>query len=341
MDPTPHLLATGSYTAATGGRGEGIALLTRDPATGRLGRVVATDPCDSPSFLASGPGGLVHAAHELDEGRVSTRRVDGTGWELLAEVAGGGPSSCHVAVHPGAEVLAVANYGGGLSLLDAPAGIPSALAQTLHAEGSGPVADRQEASHPHSATWLDAAHLLVCDLGTYELRVHTLVAGRLSADPVQVVALPAGTGPRHTALRSGGTRLHVVGELDATVTSFAVRAGRLSDPVRHPAAVAPAPGPVHPSEIAAAPWGLVVANRGADVLTLHEVVDGVARPVRDVPLGARNPRHLAVVGHHLYVAAQDSDQVVHLAVDADLTVRDRSVVEVGSPTCVLPLGDQA
>jgi len=336
----PLLLATGCYTAATGGRGEGVAVLTRDPASGRLGRVVSTDPCDSPSFLAAGADGLVHAVHELDEGRVSTRRFDGTGWTLLADVTSGGPSPCHLAVHPGGGVVVVANYGGGLSVLDARAGVPSGPAQTLQAGGSGPVADRQEGSHPHSSTWLDPVHVLVCDLGTDELRVHALAGGRSSGDPVQVVALAAGTGPRHAALTADGARLHVVGELDATVTSFAVRGGRLSDPVRHRALVAPAVEPVHPSEVAAAPWGLVVANRGADVLTLHEVVDGVARPVRDVALGARNPRHLAVVGHHVYVAAQDSDQVVHLALDADLTVTDRSVVELGSPTCVLPLRDR-
>ena len=33
----------------------------------------------------------------------------------------------------------------------------------------------------------------------------------------------------------------------------------------------------------------------------------------------------------------DSDAVVHLTLDDDLTVVDRSVVEVGSPTYVLPL----
>lgn len=329
------LLAVGSYTAATGGRGDGITVVTRDAVTGRLGHVHAVDPCDSPSFLAVGPGGLVHAAHELDEGRVSTRRFDGTAFAPLAEVAAGGAAPCHVAVHPGGEVLVVADYGGALDVLAAPAGVPSALVQTLRADGSGPVADRQEASHPHSATWLDAGHVLVCDLGTDELRVHALVAGRLSAEPVQVVVLPAGTGPRHARLREG--RLHVVGELDASVTSFAVRAGTVSDPVRQPALVTGTGAPVHPSEIATTPWGLVVANRGADVLTFLEVTGGVARPVRDVPLGARNPRHLTVVGHHLYVAAQDSDEVVHLALDGDLTVVDRSVLSTGSPTCVVPL----
>ncbi|NAZ83942.1 beta-propeller fold lactonase family protein, partial [Kineococcus sp. R8] len=97
------------------------------------------------------------------------------------------------------------------------------------------------------------------------------------------------------------------------------------------------PGPLAPSEVALAPWGLVVAHRGADVLTLLEVVDGSPRPLRDVALGARTPRHLAVLGHHLYVCAQDSDVVVHLALGPDLAVVDRSEAEVASPMHVLPL----
>jgi 6-phosphogluconolactonase (cycloisomerase 2 family) len=131
--------------------------------------------------------------------------------------------------------------------------------------------------------------------------------------------------------------LHVAGELDVTVTSFALQEGRLSDPLVVPALAGSTDGPIHPSEIALAPWGLAVANRGADVITLFEVVDGVPRPLRDVQIGAGNPRHVLVLGHHLYVAAQDSDVVVHLTLDDGLDVVDRSVVEVGSPTHVLPL----
>ncbi|WP_432515076.1 beta-propeller fold lactonase family protein [Kineococcus sp. SYSU DK001] len=334
----PSLLAVGSYTSATGGRGAGVTLLPRDPRTGRPGRPAAVADCPSPSFLTAGPGGLVHAAHELDEGLVSTRRVDGDRWELLGEAPSGGASPCHLEVV--GDLLLAANYGGGVGVLDLRDGVVSGLRTTLRGSGSGPDPERQEASHPHSVRRL-GDRVAVCDLGTDEIRVHELRdgGGDVDAEPAQVLRLAPGTGPRHAAHRDG--RLHVAGELDATVTSLTVRGGRLGDPVVAPAVAGPpaAPAPVrtYPSEIAVAPWGLVVANRGADVLTLHEVVDGVARPLRDVPIGAANPRHVAVVGHHLYVAAQDSDRLVHLALDDDLAVADRSEVEIGSPTCVLPL----
>lgn len=338
------LLALGSYTSATGGRGAGVTLLARDPATGRVRPAGTPSPGDSPSFLAtaSTPGavrpGTLHATHELARGRVSTRRFDGRAWSVLGEVPSGGDSPCQLALHPAGGLLVVANYGGSVGVVAVRDGVVAELVQTLTATGSGPVADRQEGSHPHSATFLDdGATVVLADLGTDELRVHAVdaAAGRLVEEPVQVVRTAPGTGPRHTALRDG--RLVVVGELDATVTSCAVLGGRLGDPVVQPGILARGAGDVFPSEIAVAPWGLVVAHRGADVVTLLEVVDGSPRAVRDVPLGARNPRHVAVVGHDLYVSAQDSDVVVHLRVDADLAVVDRSDVGVATPTFVLPL----
>ncbi|WP_337061494.1 lactonase family protein [Kineococcus sp. G2] len=345
-----ELLAVGCWTAATGGRGSGVVLLARDPVTGRLGEQVAEDPCDSPSFLAAaGAPGVLHAAHEVDDGAVSTRRPGAR--EVLGRAPSGGPAPCHVAVHPGGELLAVADYGGAVGIVAAPGGIARELVQVLTAPGSGPRADRQESSHPHSATFPDPVTLLVADLGTDELRVHRVdpAARRVGTRPVQVVRTPPGCGPRHAAVTGtpGSRAVHVTGELDATVLSLPLLDGpagaRLGAPVAHPALSGSAAPPVHPGEVAVlAPGRLVVTNRGADVLTVHEVAGGVARPVLDVPLGARNPRHVRVVAGsggrtHLYVSAQDSDAVVHLALDADLAVVDRSCAEVASPTCVLPL----
>ncbi len=331
------MLAVGSFTAATGGRGAGLALVDRDPLTGRLGAVGATADVPSPAFLVAGAAGTVHVAHEVDDGFVTTWRVDAHGWRRLAQAPSGGSSPCHLRLVPG--FLLAANYAGGVGVVELSGGVVSALRQTLHGNGSGPDADRQEASHPHSTTVLPGGRVAVLDLGTDEVRVHDVTTGGLSAEPVQVVPLAPGTGPRHGVVVPGpeGDRFVVAGELDATVTSLAVRDGLLADPVREPALAVPVGARTYPSEVCRTPWGLVVANRRAEVLTLHEVVGGVARPVRDVAIGAVNPRHVVAVGRHLYVAAQDSDQVVHLALDDDLTVVDRSVVELGSPSCVLPL----
>lgn len=391
------LLAVGSYTPATGGRGAGTSLVARDPATGRLGAVVAALPAPSPSYLALASAGapaavtprpaevLLHAAHELPEGVLSTWRVQrGTSsptgtpvstpagdpqGEQLAEVPTGGAHPCHVAVHPSGRLLVVSDYGGTTGVLSAESGVAQRLVGVLEPSGSGPRADRQEGPHPHSAAFVDDGHVVVADLGTDELRVHAVVRGPggaptgLDPDPVQVVAAPPGSGPRTLLVHrhAGGARLHVTGELDATLLTAAVSGGRLGELRAVPArAAAPSPTgptggpPPQPSEVAALDDALLVAVRGHDVLSVHRggrVVDiALAAPGAEGAAGAdgggrppaRNPRHVAVVGRHAYVSAQDSDLVLHLELALDDAgggprVVAWSAVRTGSPTVVLPL----
>lgn len=377
------LLAVGSYTSATGGRGSGIALVARDPGTGRLGASAAVLPAASPSYLALAGGApadgevLVHAAHELPDGVLSTWRVrrgdaasggapggapsSPPGGEQLVEVPTGGTHPCHVAVHPSGRLLVVSDYGGATGVLAAEGGVAQRLVQVVEPRGSGPRPDRQEGPHPHSAAFLDDGHVVVADLGTDELRVHAVVldaggapAG-LDPDPVQVVSAPPGSGPRTALFRrhAGGALLHVSGELDSTLLTAPAGGGRLGELRSVPAQAAlPSPGaaagpPPQPSEVTALEDTLLVAVRGLDLLGVHR--DG---RVVDVPLvggsaadgrpDARNPRHVAVVGRHAYVSAQDSDLVLHLELALDEAgggprVVAWSAMSTGSPTVVLPL----
>src|SRR4029453_5777815 len=75
----------GCYTGETGGEGEGIALLRRDPSTGDLTRLGVAVRTPSPSFLAQHPTlPVLYAVNELDAGTVSAFAVgtDGTLTEL-------------------------------------------------------------------------------------------------------------------------------------------------------------------------------------------------------------------------------------------------------------------
>ncbi|TXR56273.1 lactonase family protein [Quadrisphaera setariae] len=325
------LLAVGCYTAETGGRGRGIALVERDSATGRLGGVAAVHPAPSPSFLVAsreGPLRVVHAAHELPDGLVSTWHLGSTGnLRQLTRVSSGGGSPCHLAVHPSSLLLVVSGYDGVVSAVPvrgrpvASAGGPAQVIRPQPPGGApGPVADRQAGPHPHSAAFLDERHVVVADLGTDELRVHAVVLSsgapdHLDPEPVQVVRTPPGSGPRTALVREG--RLHVTGELDGTLLTADVTAGRLGALRSSPALAGPGPvGP--PSEVAAVGGRhLVVATRGEHpAVTVHAVDDdGTPRALVDLPLapfGARNPRHVLALGRHLYVCAQDSDLLLHL-----------------------------
>ena len=104
----------GGYPAE--GAKPGIRLVRDDEAvlTDR-GVVVVTE---SPSFLVSSAGGsLVYAVNETDPGRVSAFRRTGTraepGLQALGDQPTGGAHPCHLALHPVAPLVAVANYSSG------------------------------------------------------------------------------------------------------------------------------------------------------------------------------------------------------------------------------------
>ncbi|NCT91922.1 lactonase family protein [Cellulomonas sp. APG4] len=358
---TQRTLWVGTYPAGGPGApssGEGVWRLTLDTGTGGLtGHLAVRTP--SPSFLASSGRHLL-VVEEGPEGAVTQLTPDADGETVLtARVSSGGGDPCHVLVHPDGRAAYVANYGAGslaVLTLDPDGGLSEAVrgsggpVQLLGGRGSGPVAGRQDGPHVHSATLAPGGrHLLVADLGTDELRRHTVRPDGTLEDDGYVVRLPAGTGPRHLAPGPDG-HLYVVGELSATVHVLAWDA--TTGEARHVQAqpvsrtAAPARVDVHPSHpvlVTAAPDDevLVVGVRGTDVLARHAVRDGGSRleHLADQPLPGTRPRHLAVVpraapgvGAWTVVALQDSDEVVSLTPDGDVAGR----CPVPRPACVVP-----
>jgi len=149
----------------------------------------------------------------------------------------------------------------------------------------------------------------------------------------------AGSGPRHLARHPDGRRAYLVGELDATVTAYGIdgaagvlhERGRVASTRRSGA---------QPSEIAVRPDGrfLYVANRGTDTVSVFALAGDVPTYVAEVPTGGRWPRHFAIVGEHLYVANERSHAVVgfHLDPESGVPQEPGTVLELPSPTCVLP-----
>lgn len=92
----------------------------------------------------------------------------------------------------------------------------------LEEPGTDPV--RQEAPHPHQAT-IDPTgqYILVPDLGADLVRVYA-VGDDLSLTPVEPLATPAGSGPRHGAFVVTGdsTFFYLVTELGNTILGYSV-----------------------------------------------------------------------------------------------------------------------
>ncbi|OKI19170.1 lactonase [Nocardiopsis sp. TSRI0078] len=340
-----RLLLVGTYTPDSDppGEGAGIHRVWFDPMTGEMadGGVAARTP--GPSFLAfhEDPA-TVYAVNERAEGTVTAFRIDG-GARLteLAQAPTGGGSPCHV-LATGSE-LVVTNYANGVATVYGleRGGAFTAGAVELANTGSGPVTDRQEGPHAHSAAAPDDRHVLVADLGTDELRVVR------DGEQVGTVALPPGTGPRHAAV--SGEYLYVAGELDSRV--HVVRWDPGTGTGEHLGSVhatgEEAAGDNFPAEILTNGDHVYVSNRGADTVSTFAVRGGGARleHVASAPAGGPWPRNFTVVrGHreepdHLVVAAQNGDSLASLLIDPDTGVPADTGhrLRLPVPVCVLPV----
>lgn len=342
MSALGEFVFVGCYTGETGGEGEGVALLRRDPRTGVLTRLGVAARTPSPSFLTQHPAlPVLYAVNELDTGTVTAFAVaeDGT-LTLLAVRGTGGKHPCHVAVTPDGRHLLTANYSSGsvsVHPLD-PDGAPAEHSDLLHLDGSGPDPDRQEGPHAHMVVPDPSGPgVLVADLGSDRVWRARLdpVSGRLTDVAPAVTAAP-GTGPRHL-LRSADGALLVVGELAADLTWYRPAAdGTLERAGGVPATTVG--GIDCPSEITAGRDGrfVYVANRGPNTVSAF-AWDGAAALVAEVPTGGDWPRHMTLAGDHLYVANERSHTVTIFRIDQETGIPHPQGEPVGepSPTCVL------
>jgi 6-phosphogluconolactonase len=332
MGANAEYVFVGSYTGDKGGDGEGISLLRRDPATGRLTRLGVAARTPSPSFLAQHPRlPVLYAANELaPDGTVSAFTV-GADYSLtpLAVQPTGGSDPAHLAVSPDGRHLLVANYSSGSVAVHplAPDGAPGERTDLLDLVGKGPDPDRQAGPHAHMVR-PDRGEWLVADLGAdrvWRCRLDQF-SGRLTMRPPAVVAKP-GTGPRHLRHSADGALL-LVGELSATLGWY--RPGPDGSLIlQGDVAASAAEGPNYPSEILTGRDGrfIYVANRGPNTVTAFAWDGEHAVPVAEVPTGEW-PRHMTLLGDHLYVANQTSQSVTTFRIDPDTGVP----VPLGEPT---------
>ncbi|GAB3454199.1 lactonase family protein [Streptomonospora sediminis] len=350
-----RLLWIGAYTpgsATPQAAGSGIHRAWLDPGTGALSGGEPAAFTANPSFLAAHPsGGLLYAVNECDQGAVSafaTGPADSADRPDLTALGGtptGGSSPCHVLVHPEGHHVITANYADGrVSVHRLPAlGVPQPASVVLEHTGHGPNPDRQEGPHAHSAAMAPGGrHLLVCDLGTDELRCHTFdPAADEPVGPLSIAArLAPGAGPRHLAVHPSG-HIYVAGELDSRVHILSWDAEQARAVPVADVAASGHDGPNHPGEIALSPGGerVYVSNRGADTIAVFEVTGGgsALRRIAEVPCGGAWPRHFALAEDHIVVANQHSDELSSLRLDTQGIPADTGHrLAVSEPACVLP-----
>jgi 6-phosphogluconolactonase (cycloisomerase 2 family) len=226
--------------------------------------------------------------------------------------------------------------------LDLTALLAAARGESVDDTAAAPLDGAARPSRAHQARFLPGGMLVTTDVGLDLVRVwHPASAGLREA---QRVALPAGTGPRHTVWHPSG-HLYVVTELSHEVFVLAPPTGSDRDwrlvggsPVS-PATIA---GSDFAAEIALSRDAefVYVGVRGSNTVATLRVRGTGAElmPVALTESGVDWPRHHVIARDTLLMAGQRSDAVASLALDLRTGVpgRVRHRVEAASPSMLLP-----
>lgn len=317
-------LLIGGYTPDKG-TGTGITVVED-------GEVASIVPAESPSWIARHPSlPVLYAVAEADKGAVHAwSLLDGVPAAPLGAGDTGGADPCHLTVDPTGEFLVTVNYTGGsvsVHRLDADGAIGARTDLLRHTRGGDH--PRQTAAHPHMVR-ADGGSLFVSDLGGDSVYRYRLDGDGQLRDQA-AVHIEHGAGPRHF-LRLGDRWL-LAAELRGRVYVL--------DPEWRLIGSVPTSRSAEEnllSELAVSADGryLYVANRGPDTVTVFALGGDLPNYVTEVPT-ARWPRHIALDGETMYVAAQLADEVTTMRVDAATGVPETvDRVAVPSPTCVLP-----
>ncbi|WP_204911609.1 beta-propeller fold lactonase family protein [Microlunatus spumicola] len=363
--PLPGRVVVGGYSLGPDGDGPeaGTGLRVLD-----LVRGPGTGGTDGPAYVAVGHAALAsptwavphpHRPWLVSVGETNPSEVvctrlepDGT-LTVLGRATTGGNGGCHLALTADGRRAVVAHYGSGTVesfALDDDGRVSGPLDRFTSRAPLGPDPERQDGPHAHQVV-LDpgrADELLVCDLGTD--RVHRLrlaADGRLS-EAAPALVLPPGFGPRHLVV--AGDVLVVVGELAAELwvglrdedgwrPSQTVPTTRRRATGRDGSTV-----PAEPSALRLAGDRVVVATRGPDTVGVFALDRGrgTVEPLGEVSCGGRHPRDLVVADGLVWVADQESDEVVVLDLEAAASGREVAPVlrfAAPRPACLVLLAD--
>ncbi|WP_298837354.1 beta-propeller fold lactonase family protein [uncultured Salinicola sp.] len=159
----------------------------------------------------------LYAAIRSDPLRVLSYRIEASTGELTALGSGAlYGSMAYIATDRTGRYLLAASYGGNLvsvSPID-DNGVAGDATQTL---GTG------SRAHAIQAT-PDNHHVIATNLGDDQLAQFYFADGALAPNEPAVAETAAGSGPRHFVFSPSGRFVYVLGEFDATVTTFALDA---------------------------------------------------------------------------------------------------------------------
>jgi 6-phosphogluconolactonase len=215
-----------SNPTAHGGTGAGIYTATFHD--GKLSAPELAVAAPSPSFLAVVPGTHtpIFAVLGGDAAGASAAASYATSTSALRPISNAsanGDGGCHISVSADGHTVLVANYSGG-SVASFRADAAGNLAQASFVQfppnQHGPVTDRQEKAHAHSALVSpDGNFVFVNDLGLDRIHVFQLdrATSKLLPHKPDHWASAPGAGPRHLVVHPNGKWVYCINELNSTI----------------------------------------------------------------------------------------------------------------------------
>ncbi|HET8522167.1 MAG TPA: lactonase family protein [Thermomicrobiales bacterium] len=210
----------------------GISVFSVDPGTGDLSHIQTLES-DNPFFFAfDSTQRFLYAVNVIgdyegkESGSVEAYEIDAATGKLtfLNRQSSEGSTAADLAVDPSGKFLVVANYNGD-NVVVLPINDNGALepvVSKVERTGSGPNKARQEGPHPHCAIYDPAGkYVAIADLGTDNVITYQLDLSTGKLNQVSEASTAPGDGPRHIAFNADGTLMYVVGEMGATITTFA------------------------------------------------------------------------------------------------------------------------
>ncbi len=334
------LILIGTYTS--GGSSQGIYEAELDLESGALSSARLVISQKEPSYLVlSRDGKRLYTVEEtLPTGRVYSYRALSDGWMQTGVLPSGGSAPCHVMLDEDQNMLAVANYMDGavsfygLDALGALQGSP----QTIVMEGKGANPLRQKCAHAHQCVKAQGK-VLVCDLGTDQVRVFCRAADGHYMEEEPLVHVRPGAGPRHLALTHDNEMLYLLCELQNVLYTFR----KTTDGFMEEGVYEYLPADVYQSAAAAVRLSLderflFASSRGGyNGVALFELDTITRLPVlKDVCSCGATPRDILPVGEFLLCACQDANAVQVMRLDKrekKLTVIDE--IALPRPVCLV------
>lgn len=328
----------------------GLQVFTFNTATGDTKFRSKSVEVRNPSYLAvSKDRKHVFAVSEVGRGNgsVNAFSFDPASGQLkfINSAPSAGDSPCYVSVNGDKNLVFVGNYSSGtLSAIRLNKDGSLGQAQTIQHEGSGPDKGRQEKPHVHAVVLSpDSRYLFVPDLGTDKVNIYGVDATK--AQPLTAAGeavVKGGSGPRHLTFHPNGKFAYLIQELDASVTAFDYKDGKLSNKQSVSLLAEGFDGKVGAADIHVSPDGkfLYGSNRGdANEITIFAIgKDGkLTYAGRQSTLG-KTPRNFAIdpSGNFLLAANQDTNDVVIFKRDkkTGLLSDTGKRIELDRPVCL-------